>query len=172
MALMIDDDKRARVQSLKLSIELVPEPLWCKSLRYSVPSVDWNRIRKDTYKASGYRCQICGVIARRMNCHEIWEYDDVQCVQRLKGIEAICTWCHLVKHFGFTEMRDDEELREKVIKHFMEVNSCTYYWFVIARAIAVEVWEARNEFAWTQDFGVYSGLANKQPFSIRPNRRA
>lgn len=36
----------------------------------------------------------------RLECHEEWEYDEENGVQRLSDLRALCTWCHKVKHWS------------------------------------------------------------------------
>jgi hypothetical protein len=43
-----------------LTIELVPETAWFKNLRSELPKEKWDKLRKDTYKKAGYRCEVCG----------------------------------------------------------------------------------------------------------------
>ena len=89
---------------MKLDIELVPSTCWYSNLRNAVSREVWDRIRYKAYKASGYRCHICG-IDRKMYCHEVWRYDDEKHVQRLVGFVGLCELCHMVKHIGFAGIR-------------------------------------------------------------------
>jgi hypothetical protein len=72
-----------------LTIELVPAPLWGKSLKRFLPAAQWDIIRRSAYREAGYHCSICGTQGR-MNAHEQWVYDDEAAVSRLTGISAIC----------------------------------------------------------------------------------
>ena len=46
--------------------------------------------------------EIYGVESRRLDCHEVWSYDDERRVPRLVGLKAICSACHLSTHMGRT----------------------------------------------------------------------
>lgn len=48
----------------------------------------------------------------RLECHEVWEYDEENSIQRLSGLLALCTWCHKVKHWSWaaTKLRPPSEL--------------------------------------------------------------
>ena len=87
----------------------------------------WNSIRDGIIRENGRKCQICGETDGTMNLHEIWEYDDVNYVQKLKGFLLLCRMCHHVKHIGLAGILADEGKLDynKVIEHFCKVNECT-----------------------------------------------
>ncbi len=89
-------------QELKLEAELVPSTSWFNNMRKVVPKAEWDRIRKRTYAEYRHRCGICSYEGR-LNCHEIWHYDDHNYVQKLEGFIALCGLCHHVKHLGLRE---------------------------------------------------------------------
>lgn len=66
---------KEKSKELKLKIELVPSTSWYDNLRKYTLKQDWDKIRKKAYANYGYRCGICGAEGR-LNCHEIWEYDE------------------------------------------------------------------------------------------------
>src|SRR5438309_2919141 len=76
----------------RLSVELVPRPLWGKSCASVLTEGEWKRLRTPTYQRAGWRCVICGGKGPTypVVCHEVWEYDDTALVQRLAGLMAIC----------------------------------------------------------------------------------
>ena len=79
----------------------------------------------------------------RMNCHEIWEYDDKNHIQKLLGFIALCSMCHHVKHIGFAGIlaREGKLNYEKVVEHFMTVNNCDRRTFEEHRKRAFLIWE-------------------------------
>ena len=166
----ISDKTRARVAAFKLSIELVPEPLWYKNLRSRLPQGYWDKIRKEVYKLAGLKCQICGHSGNVLYCHERWEYDDILHVQRLKGLEAICLWCHRVHRFGFSELEMNKSELWLLVRHFKRINDCCYQDLLLARVIASEVFNARSACEWSQDFGIYTDIINKVKSSYITNR--
>jgi len=119
---------------LKLEIELVPKPLWGKSLANMLSRDQWERFRARRIPDKGERCEVCGQLGP-VQLHEIWEYDDVRHVQRLVGFEALCARCHSIRHFARTQALAAEgkiDLKP-IIAHFCKVNSCSYrdlkeYW--------------------------------------------
>ena len=64
---------------------------------------------------SPHRCEACGAAEdrttlRRLEAHERWHYDDRTGVQALRRLIALCSPCHLVTHFGYSNVtgRTDE----------------------------------------------------------------
>jgi hypothetical protein len=152
-----DSEALTRISGFKLKIELVPSPLWYRSLRSLVSPAVWDNIRHGVYGKGGYKCAICGYAGGKLYCHEVWLYDDELHVQRLSWFEAVCQWCNGVKHIGVAAISGDVDYNT-LIRHFRRVNDCSYEDFVEARRLAFEIWEARSEFEWTQDFGEYAGM--------------
>ncbi len=146
-------------KELKLKIELVPETSWYDNLRKHMDRKDWDKIRHKVYADYGYRCGICGDEGR-LNCHEIWEYDDKKHVQKLAGFIALCDMCHHVKHIGLAGILADRgELDyEKVVEHFMKANNCSKNTFLKHRKVAFEQWRERSGHEWQVDLGEYKNI--------------
>ena len=152
-------EAKVRISGFRLKIELVPQPLWYRNLRNMLKEPgDWDIIRHRAYADSGHRCAVCGDFGR-LNCHEIWAYDDVHHVQKLMGFTALCDLCTRVKHIGQAEImvsRGELDMNS-VIRHFRRVNDCSYQDFLEAQRLAFEVWEERSFCEWSQDWGEYAG---------------
>lgn len=142
---------------LKLEIELVPSTVWYSSLYRLLPKEVWNNIRNEIIEENERKCQICGERNGVMNLHEIWNYDDGKRIQKLVGFILLCKLCHHVKHIGLAGILANRgELDyEKVVRHFCKVNKCTRKDFEKHRDRAFEIWHARSEYQWKQDFGKY-----------------
>ena len=148
-----------RAMHFKLKIELVPSPLWYKGLRSKVSPEVWDKIRYEVYRASGNKCVVCGA-SGKLYCHEVWAYDDDSHIQKLVRLEALCELCHNVKHIGLAGIKAErgEVDYNRVIRHFMRVNGCSYEDFKAHEGSAYEVWEERSDFEWVCDFGEYAGM--------------
>lgn len=96
--------ERFRIEALKLEIELVPRSSWFQNIRTEVKESEWDRIRYVTYGLANYSCEICGEKGSKhpVECHEVWQYNDVNLIQSLIKFEALCPLCHQVKHIGLT----------------------------------------------------------------------
>ncbi|MFH1332973.1 MAG: HNH endonuclease [archaeon] len=160
---------------MKLEMELIPETVWFSNLRTRIPTSEWDKIRKQSYANANYRCQICGSNGKNqihttrgslkgtLNCHEVWEYDNKNCIQKLKGFIALCGDCHLVKHFGLTQMKVKEWDIDinKVIKHFLKVNKVDRKAFDKHFKKTMDTWNKRSEHEWTTDLAEYKNLVKE-----------
>lgn len=149
----------------KLTTELVPSTSWYTNLRKAVSPLVWNRIRKESYQKYNHRCGICGAL-KRLNCHEIWEYNDEKHIQKLIGFIALCDMCHHVKHLGFAQILASQgKLNfEDVIKHFMKVNGCSRKDFEEYSHQVFKKWEERSQCEWKVDLGEYEKLVFEKDY--------
>ncbi|HEX9897146.1 MAG TPA: HNH endonuclease [Dehalococcoidales bacterium] len=148
-----------KVPELKLKIELVPETSWYENLRKKMRKKDWDNLRHEVYTKYINRCGICDA-SGRLNCHEIWEYDDQNNIQKLKGFIALCDMCHHVKHFGLAQILANEGKLDldQVIQYFMNVNNCSISVFNKHRRESFEQWRERSSHKWQIDLGEYQNL--------------
>ena len=146
-------------QELKLTAELVPETVWFANLRKLLPRKDWDRIRKEVYARQDQKCVICGATGR-LNCHEVWQYDDANRIQRLRGFVALCTMCHHVKHLGIANILATQGHLDyqDLVQHFMAVNECDRKTFEDYRTRVFDEWEERSKHDWSVDFGEYAEI--------------
>lgn len=101
--------------------------MWGFNLRKILKQSTWDKIRKKVYQRANYKCEICGLKGiygkgHPVECHELWSYDEVNKIQKLSGLLALCPLCHQVKHFGFTSLRG-EYYKNRAKKHLMYVNN-------------------------------------------------
>lgn len=142
---------------MKLTAELVPSTVWFSSLYRLMPKETWNSIRDDIIKRNGRKCQICCETEGTMNLHEIWQYDDVNQIQKLKGFILLCRMCHHVKHIGLAGILANKGKLDydEVMKHFCKVNDCSEKDFEKHVDESFETWRKRSGHNWKQDFGKY-----------------
>jgi len=154
-----EEEYEKGTEELKLTIELVPSTSWYSNLRKYLSKEDWDRIRRRTYAEYGYRCGICEAEGT-LYCHEIWEYDDKQHIQRLVGLIALCKMCHHVKHIGLAEILSMEGKLdyEEVVFHFMKVNNCDKRTFEKHRERAFDEWYKRSQHEWRIDLGEFKDM--------------
>lgn len=129
-------------------------------MRTNMSRSAWDKLRKEVYAQYKYHCGICQASNVRMNCHEIWLYDDSLHVQRLEGFICLCDMCHHCKHMGLAGVlaREGKLDLETVIEHFMRVNECSREEFEEHSNEAWDIWRARSQHEWTTEFGVYAHL--------------
>ena len=148
-------------QSFKLTIDLVPDTCWYSNLRNKMPQSKWDKLRKQIYAEVGHSCQICGAKGR-LDCHEVWAYDDKKFVQKLKGFVALCSMCHHVKHFGMSQILADQGHLDlhAVIDHFCKVNSVSRNAFQTYKSGAFGIWRKRSKHQWRTDLGEWADLVS------------
>jgi len=148
---------------LRLTIELVPSTSWYNNMRKVVSRQDWDVLRRKVYADYGHRCGLCGA-SGRLNCHEVWEYDDKRHIQTLVGFIALCDLCHHIKHIGLARILADEGKlsMDDVVAHFCKVNGCDYSDFLNHEAGAWRTWESRSKHNWEVFLGKYADLVSKQ----------
>ena len=131
----------------KLSVELVPSTAWGHNLRSILTKEMWDTLRKRTYVAAKYRCEICFGKGPKwpVECHEVWAYDDATKLQSLTGLIALCPNCHSVKHLGFAHINDKGmEAREHLatINQWSQSKASQYIGLVFKQ------WEERSKYQW------------------------
>jgi hypothetical protein len=147
-------------KKLKLKIELVPKTSWYNNLRNLLPRSLWDKIRKETFDYYNHKCGICGAEGK-LNCHEIWEFDDKNHIQKLRGFSALCDMCHYVKHFGFATkvlIPEGKLDYKKLVEHFVKVNNCDEKTFSEHVKESFEEWRRRSKHKWYVDLGKYKKL--------------
>lgn len=152
------------VKGLRLTIELVPSPCWYSNLRTQMTQTDWDKLRKSVYAEYNHHCGLCQASDVMLNCHEIWQYDDENHIQKLTGFIALCPMCHHCKHIGLAgTLASEGKLDfEKVIEHFMQVNQCSREEYEAHSEEAWHTWGERNKHTWTTDIGTYAHLVRQK----------
>ena len=154
---------------MKLEIELVPSTVWYSSLYRLLPKNKWSRLKEKVYAKEGYKCYVCGSGHKPFSLHEFWEYDDDKHIQRLSGVHHLCNLCHKIKHIGFwchtadgiMKLKQEGLERNNLVVHFCRVNHSTKEEFLEHEDKAFDVWRARSDFEWKQDFGTYEESIKK-----------
>jgi len=144
--------------SLRLAVELVPNPIWYANLRRAVPPATWDRLRRRVYDAAGHRCQACGARGV-LYCHEGWTYYDNIGVVRLRGLRALCAACHAVCHlgaWGMGVMRTPPGFEPGA--HWCKVNGVDRAAWERHEAAAWATWERRGRRVWRVDLGRWADL--------------
>lgn len=148
------------MNNLKLTIELVPSTDFYSNVRSNVTQKEWDVIRKKSYEKASHKCEICGDVGtnqgvkHKVECHEIWEYNDESHIQKLIGLISLCPNCHKTKHVGLTQMKGEEGI---VINQLMNVNGMTENEAVKYIDESFGVWEERSQYGWELDISYLEG---------------
>lgn len=150
-------------RKLKLTIDLVPESCWYKSLHRQMPRTRWDELRERMFAKARNRCEICGDDGK-LHCHELWAYDTTKPVQKLRGFKAVCQMCHHVIHFGQTQILADKGYLDLdvVVQHFVRVNKVTPEVFGDHEEEAFAFWRQRSCLKWRTDLGKYAAYVSKK----------
>lgn len=138
----------------KLTIELVPSTSWYSNVRSNVDSTTWDKIRKHSYKLANNKCEICGDTGlkqgfkHKVECHEIWSYDDMTLTQKLEGLISLCPMCHKAKHVGLAQMNGQ---LDRVAKHLSKVNNLKLKESYDYIDESFKVWKERSNYEWVLD---------------------
>ena len=137
-----------------LLVELVPLTTWEVNLRSALTKRQWDQHRKAQYKRANYRCEICGERGTEqgynypVECHEVWQYDDVNHIQILVRLIALCPCCHRVKHAGRTITVDRKAGRIEVEDRLMKINGWSRNKAANHIKDALQLWEDRSHYGW------------------------
>ncbi len=134
---------------MKLNFELVPSGCWKYNLRTILTKKQWDYISRDVRGSANGRCSICNSETKKLEAHEVWEYDEENAVIILKDVIAVCPDCHSVIHIGRTSLKGDVIRAED---HYMKVNNCSYVEMRKQLGIANEINVRRNLISdWKMD---------------------
>ena len=102
------------------------------------------------YARTDYRCEVCGGkgTAHPVECHEVWEYDDRQHIQRLAGLVALCPACHEAKHMGYAS---SVGRAGQARAHLARINGWSMDDVESYLEIQFEQWSRRSQYEWSLD---------------------
>ena len=156
----------------KLEIELIPKTCWFSSVRTAVKPSQWDKIRFLSYESAGHKCEICGDTGKNqgykhnVECHEIWDYNDVSKTQTLVGLISLCVICHQVKHIGRAIAIGKHQ---QALNQLAKVNKWTPEQVQQHVLDSFEVHKERSKHEWKLDIS----LLTKEPYNIviKPNKK-
>jgi hypothetical protein len=150
---------------MKLVIELVPSTCWYTNVRSNVSNKEWDILRKMSYLKADNKCEICkdnGLnqgFKHRVECHEVWEYNDVDKIQKLISLISLCPRCHQVKHIGLSKLKG---FYNQCIKHLCVVNDITENIAIEHIEKSFKVYENRSRFRWKIDISYLDVYLNRK----------
>jgi hypothetical protein len=138
-----------------LSIELVPETSWGRNFRSHLTQYQWQKLSQHVIKEANNTCEICkrakGEEFQRLHCHEVWEYDTENKIQKLVKLQSLCFLCHCVKHMGFVSTQEWID-RESIVEHFVKINNTTKPIFERHYKESMSLWRHRSKINWQVEF--------------------
>ena len=158
---------------MKLTLDFIPltgEDSLYNFLKRTRRLGKWKAIKEYLIRKQGRKCQACNQDDSYLEAHEVWEYDEIICIQSLKEVQLICKKCHLVKHLNFfygskvvkRGMLPSTITKQELITHFCQVNECTEADYHRLEGEAFQLLRWRNKIRWKKDFGThYKDLLDK-----------
>ena len=149
-----------------LTIELIPKTCWFSSVRTTVKKKEWDKIRFISYESANNKCEICGDIGKNqgynhnVECHEIWEYDDENKIQKLVGLISLCPTCHQVKHIGRAIAIGKHK---QAYAQLMKVNKWTQKQVEEHILESFEIHKERSKYEWELNLSILT----EEPYNIK-----
>jgi len=139
-----------------LEPELVPKTCWYSNVRSCVSPNDWDILRKECFTLINNLCEICGGKGNKwpVECHEVWEYDEANKIQKLVRLIALCPQCHQVKHPGLANIKGKTD---EVIQQLIKVNKITKQQANDLLGNAFQEWERKSMYQWKIDLSFLDG---------------
>lgn len=149
-----------------LTIELVPKSCWFSNLRDHLTESQWKEVKLSTFKAAENRCEICNGVGEKwpVECHEVWEYDDINKVQRLVKTIALCPACHQVKHMGLAMVTGRFDQAKS---HFSAINKVPMRKTELYIEKVFNLFNDRSKYQWRLDI---SWISQNFGFIIKEKR--
>lgn len=137
------------MKKLLLEIELVPEKCFFSNIRSVLSKSQWTILSRQIRSTAYDICQICGASEKQpLHAHEIWSYNDLEKIQKLEGMIALCVDCHSVKHMGFANLQGKGDI---AFKHFMIINELSFQQAQKYIEEAFTTWNIRSQYSWKCD---------------------
>lgn len=138
----------------KLSIQMVPKPLWGKNLRKVVTKEEWGRLCQAAVEFYKHQCCYCkaSLYKKSFHLHEEWLYDDCNLVQIFYAYRTVCRECHMAVHLGHSMSIGTGAF---ALAHLAEVNGWNLEQTEIYATYCLMEWRIRSmEVNWAQDFSL------------------
>lgn len=152
-------------KKIKLTVELIPKTCHYSNVRTTIKPKEWDKVRFTSYAAADNKCEICKDTGKNqgyphnLECHEIWEYDDKNHIQKLLGLISLCPICHFTKHIG----RAMAMGREKIcFTKLAQVNNWTQEEIDLHILESFETYKERSKHEWALDIS----MLTKEPYNL------
>lgn len=154
----------------KLYVDLIPGGSWTTNLRSWLGADRWKAISRMVRERSGGWCEACGRLTplADLDAHERFAFDEVQGVQRLVRLVALCDRCHLATHYGFARTQGKEQA---AIEQLQRVNGWSGEQVRRHVAAAMQLWRDRDDREWIVDLSLLTAHAGDTAAMLQIARR-
>lgn len=129
----------------KLNFELIPENMWYCNLRHILTKKQWDEIRKVQIEKHECKCAICNRKVKKLECHELWNFDEENSTQTLIDVIPLCGICHRTIHIGHAAIIGK---LEECLDYYCSINKCTEDECIKDYEAAFKIWNERNKIKW------------------------
>jgi hypothetical protein len=144
---------------MELKIELIPKSCWFVNSCYCLSFYDYDNLRRNTFEKVNYCCSICRLDTKEsktpLQIEEKWYYDDVNKIQKLVDVVALCENCFLATHIGLAKIKGKYK---ESINHFKNVTKLDNKKIKLHIEEAEKIYMERSKFIYDLDL---SFLENK-----------
>lgn len=133
-------------------IDLIPESSWGASLANILTSKSWGDLR-DASISIAEGCEDCGSRVK-LECHELWSYDEESGVQTLEALRSLCSLCHETYHLGLASSKGRFE---RAFDRLALINRITYEERAGYRAAIYDKHAIRSDIEWVLDLSLITG---------------
>jgi len=137
-----------------LCIDMIPQKCWFNNVRKHIKASNWNILRNFIYNRVDNKCECCNVLKTAENpleAHERWDYDNINKIQKLIRLVALCRKCHLSTHMGYANVTGR---RKEARQHLMEVRNFTEEEFEKHYEEVGNLWVIRNNIDYILDISL------------------
>lgn len=128
--------------------DMLPVTSWELNIRTIYGQDTWDKMRRHSYQAAGFRCQICGDGTKRLESHELFEMVNETATQKLVKLLALCPLCHKAHHIGIARRLN---ILPEVLQHMMRINNWDKKTLEYHLNEAYEIWDQRKDWPWKLD---------------------
>lgn len=144
-------------------VDLIPETSWCSSLANMLSARSWKLLRDVVIAVAG-GCEDCGA-REKIECHEVWSYDEERGIQKLTGFRSVCKDCHETYHLGYASVRDRYEV---AFRRLVTINRILKHEEEEFEEEIFSKFLRRSDLEWTLDLSLLAGqqLSLRSSFSV------
>lgn len=131
-------------------VDLIPSTSWFSSLANMLSKPYWDALREQSI-SSLQGCYNCGSRVK-LEAHEIWDYDDINKIQKLLEIRCLCKLCHETMHLGRANVMGNFNQAFKrlcLINRIREDEEKTYLDMIFSN------YERRSRYKWSLDLSLF-----------------
>jgi len=163
--IILNIQQQENYNNLKLSIELVP--VNCKDAASDhLSKKEWEKVRRNELLRADFKCEICGQIDPKLECHETWDYNEESGNQTLTNLLMLCDSCHNVKHMWQTWIKGNSDSFLFAVDHFEKINNLCYDSAILFIEYSIQLLYERKKIEWGLDISLIENYGVNLPKTV------